>query len=65
MLIVLALAAVAAYYVWKGVSGEDAPPTCDAALSACIAKCRKTATEAPAMQACQEDCRRDAAACKR
>jgi hypothetical protein len=63
MLVVLAIAAAAAYYVWKGVSGEDAAPTCAAVNTACLAKCRKSATEAPAMQACQEECRRDLAAC--
>jgi len=63
ILVVLAIAAAAAYYVWKGVSGEDAAPTCTAANSMCLTKCRKTAVEAPAMQACQEECRRDLATC--
>ena len=64
MLIVLALVAAVAYYGWKAINSDDAPPTCSAANSACLAKCRKTATEAPAMQACQQDCQRVLEACK-
>ena len=63
MLVILAVVAIAGYYVWKGVSGEDAPQSCGAVQNACIANCRKTATEAPAMQDCQDECRRNFAAC--
>ena len=65
MLIVLAIVAVAAYYVWKGVTGSDEAPSCKSALNACIANCRRTTSEAPAAQACQDGCTRDAAACER
>jgi hypothetical protein len=54
---------VLGYYGWKALMEDNTPPTCNAANSACLAKCRKTVTEAPAMQACQQDCRRDLDAC--
>ena len=62
-IVILAVIGVLGYYGWKALMEDNTPPTCNAANSACLAKCRKTATEAPAMQACQEDCRRDLAAC--
>ena len=65
MLVVLALAVAASYYAYKSLSGGDEPPTCKGAFTACMQKCRRTTTEAPAAQACQEGCRRDVAACER
>ena len=60
---ILAILGVLGYYGWKVLMSDDAQPSCAATNSACVAKCRKTATEAPAMQACQDDCKRDLAAC--
>jgi hypothetical protein len=65
LLVVLAIAVAAGYYAYKAVSGEDAAPSCKSAFTACMQKCRRTTTEAPAAQACQEACQRDQAACER
>ena len=65
-LVILVLAGVAGYYVYKEVFMQpDQPPSCKAALNQCIAKCRQSTSEAPATQACQESCERDADACER
>lgn len=63
-LIVIALAAVAAYYVYLGVSGEDAAPTCKKELEHCMQRCRKTTTDTNAAQACQAACQREAHLCE-
>jgi hypothetical protein len=65
VLIVLAIAVAAGYYAYKGVTGGDEAPTCKSAFTACMQKCRRTTTEAPAAQACQGDCQRDRAECER
>jgi len=64
-LVVIAIAMVAGYYVYKGVMGGGEAPTCESTFTACMQSCRRTSTEAPAAQACQEACQRDAQACKR
>ena len=64
MLIVLAIAVAVGYYAYKGMSGGDDAPSCQRSHTACLQKCRRTATEAPAAQACQQDCRREADACE-
>src|SRR2546428_229678 len=48
MLVVLAVAGGAGYSAYKAVSGEDAPPGCGNVFTACMQKCRRTTTEAPA-----------------
>jgi len=65
-LIVLALLVAGAYYAYTEFfsATPKAPPSCKTQLSSCITNCRKTATEAPAMQECQQACERDSAACK-
>jgi len=65
MLVVLAAAVAAGYYAYKAVSGEGEAPSCRSAFTSCMQKCRRTTTEAPAAQACQEGCQRDQAACER
>jgi hypothetical protein len=60
-LLVIALAAVAAYFVYQSVTEEAA--TCSGAHNACLKSCRRTSTEAPAAQACQQACQREADAC--
>ena len=65
MLVILAVAVAAGYYAYKGISGADEAPGCKSAFNYCMKSCRRTTTEAPAAQACQEACQRDQAACER
>jgi hypothetical protein len=65
MLIVLAVVAALGYYAYKAISGEGEAPSCKGAFSSCMKSCRRTTTEAPAAQACQEACQRDSDACGR
>ena len=65
LLIVIAIAVTVAYYAYKGISGADEPPSCGSAFSACMKFCRRTSTEAPAEQACQDTCQREQTACER
>ena len=58
--IVLVVAAVLGYYVYKTFT---APESCAEAFNHCMKTCRRTTTEAPAAQACQQACQRDQAAC--
>ena len=62
-IVILVVIGVLGYYAWKALTEDDKPPTCAAEQSSCQARCRKTATEAPAMQACQDECRSRFAAC--
>ena len=64
MLIVLVIAGVVGYYAYKAIWSDEAP-TCAGASTACMQKCRRTTTEAPAAQACQESCQSEAEACNR
>ena len=63
-LIVIAIAAVAAYYVYLDVFGKDEVPTCKKELELCMQRCRKTTTDTNTAQACQADCRREAHLCE-
>jgi len=65
MLIVLAIIVAAGYYAYKAITGPDEAPSCSSAFNTCMKTCRRTTTEAPAAQACQEACRREADACER
>jgi hypothetical protein len=65
MLIVLAVVVALGYYAYLAISGEDEAPSCRSAFTACMQKCRRTTTEAPAAQVCQEACQRDEVACER
>jgi hypothetical protein len=58
--IVLVVAAVLGYYVYKTFT---APESCAEAFNHCMKTCRRTTTEAPAAQACQRACQGDQAAC--
>jgi hypothetical protein len=62
-LLVLIAAAAAGYYVYTGVMQSDEAPSCSSAFSACLKSCRQSATEAPAMQACQRACQSEADKC--
>ena len=65
MLVVIAVAVAVGYYAYKGIPGAGEAPSCSSAFSYCMKSCRRTTTEAPAAQACQEACQRDQAACER
>jgi hypothetical protein len=64
-LIIVVIAVVAGYYAYQSVMGEDEAPSCNGALNACLKYCRRTTTEAPAAQSCQQACMRDADECNR
>ena len=64
-LIVVAIAVVAGYYVYKGVMGGDEAPSCSSAFNACMQNCRRTTTESAAAQSCQQACQDDADECNR
>jgi len=63
--IVLVLFAVGGYYAYKYVMEPETltAPSCKALLNSCIANCRKTTTEAPQAEACQQNCNARAASC--
>ena len=56
---------MAIYYAYLGVTGEDATPSCRSVNTDCLKNCRRTRTEAPELQRCQETCQRDADECER
>jgi len=64
MLVFIAVAAAGGYYAYKGISGAGEAPRCKDAFNSCMKSCRRTATEAPAAQACQEACQRDQDECE-
>lgn len=64
-LILVVIAAVAGYYVYQGVMGEDEAPSCNGALNACMKNCRRTASESAAAQSCQQACLGEADECNR
>ena len=65
-LVVLVLAVAGGYWVYKNVLEPEtvSAPTCKQELNSCIARCRKSSSEAPQAQACQEECQRKAAGCE-
>ena len=63
--VVLAIALAVGYYAYKAITGADERPSCKETFNTCMKTCRRTTTEAPAAQACQEGCQRDQAACER
>ena len=64
-LIIVALAGVALYYAYLGVTGEDSAPSCRSISTDCLKNCRRTRSEAADLQKCQEACQRDAEECER
>jgi len=63
-LIVIAIAVAVGYYAYKGIwQADERQPSCASALNYCIKTCRRTTTEAPEAQRCQEACQREADAC--
>ena len=65
VLIVLVIAVALGYYAYQALTGTGEAPSCKEAFNHCMKTCRRTTTEAPAAQACQEACQRDQAACER
>ena len=63
-LVVLALAAVAAYYVYTGATGEGEAPTCASEYQSCMKGCSVRATDNGAIQACQKKCEDDLDFCR-
>jgi len=63
-LLVIAIAAVAAYYVYKGVTGEGETPTCGTEFEYCMKQCRRASTDNESAQACQKKCEKDADLCR-
>jgi Tfp pilus assembly protein PilE len=64
-LVILLVLAFIGYYVYKQFLTSDEVPSCKAVLQGCMKDCRRTTTEAPAAQACQDACQRDVEACER
>ncbi|MGH2360649.1 MAG: hypothetical protein ACRDGM_08945 [bacterium] len=64
-LLIVAIAAVTLYYVYKGVTGEGEEPSCRSTYNACQQNCRRTRTEVVALQNCQDFCRREVDQCER
>jgi len=64
-LVVLAILVAVGYYLYKNLlMAPQQPVSCKAALNDCVANCRKTNTEAPEVQACQQRCARTAEECE-
>ena len=63
--VVLILFVAGGYYVYKYVVEPDtvAAASCKSQQNTCLVNCRKSTSEAPQAQACQEECNRRAAAC--
>ena len=64
--VVLAIFVAGGYYAYKYAMEPDtvAAPSCKATLNSCTVNCRKTTTEAPQYQACQQECNAKAASCE-
>jgi hypothetical protein len=65
MLVILAIAAAAGYYLYKAISEVDEGPGCKDAYASCMKHCRRSTTETAAAQTCQQACQRDLDACDR
>ena len=63
-LVLLIAIGVAGYYAYRYLMEAEEAPSCKARLNRCVATCRRTNTEAPPLQACQEGCQREAQACE-
>jgi hypothetical protein len=65
VLVILAIAAGAGYYLYNAISEVDEGPGCKDAHTSCMRYCRRTTTETAAAQTCQQACQRDLEACDR
>lgn len=64
-LVIVALAVVALYYIYLGITGQDETPTCRSTYTQCLQNCRRTRTETVALQNCQDFCQREVEECER
>ncbi len=65
VLVVLAIAAGIAYYVYQSVWSSPETPSCELKYERCIKSCRKGSIDNEAAQACQNACKKDEADCLR
>ncbi|HEY7747636.1 MAG TPA: hypothetical protein VH933_03070 [Aestuariivirgaceae bacterium] len=65
VLVIVAIAVVVLYYAYKGVTGYDEEPTCRSVFTSCQQNCRRTRTDAAALQSCQDFCQREGDNCER
>ena len=64
-LVILAIAAVAGYYVYVGVFQDGGQaPSCKEAQQDCMKKCRRTSTDQASAATCQNECQRAFDACR-
>jgi hypothetical protein len=63
VLVILAIAAAAGYYLYKAISAVDEGPGCKDAFTSCMRYCRRTTTDDASAQLCQQACQRDFDAC--
>jgi hypothetical protein len=63
-LVGLALAAAGAYYVYQGVSAQDARPSCASLLTGCVERCSRSSADNDAAEACQQKCQDDNKTCE-
>ena len=52
------------YWLYKHVLFSDAPPSCKELQNDCLRICRRTTSEAPDYQACEQRCNQQAEACQ-
>ncbi|MGA8006442.1 MAG: hypothetical protein WCA17_10100 [Burkholderiales bacterium] len=62
-LVVLALAAGGAYYLYRAFSVDEQRPGCASLLEGCSQRCRTTTTDNDAAEACQSKCEENNKAC--
>jgi hypothetical protein len=63
-LVVLALAAAGAYYVYQRFNVQEELPSCAALLEGCVQHCSRTATDDDAAEACKRKCEADGKSCE-
>ena len=65
VLVILAIAAAAGYYLYKAIGEVDEGPGCKDAFTSCMRYCRRTTTDDASAKACQKACQRDFDVCDR
>lgn len=63
-IVLLVVIGFVGYWVYNHVLFSDAPPSCKEQLNDCLRICRRTTSEAPDYQACEQRCNQQAEACK-
>jgi hypothetical protein len=62
-LVLLALAAGGAYYVYRAFSVEEEKPDCASLLTGCVQRCRTTTADNDAAESCQRKCEEENKSC--